>query len=361
MTDRATPATTGSTTGTTAVEVRDLRTVFHTGRADVCAVDGVSLAVAPGETIGIVGESGSGKSVLGRTLMGLVTDGPTTSVTGEIIIGGVDLRSLSKRQRRRLWGPEIAMVFQDPMTSLNPVRTIGAQLAEPLRLHLGLSRSQTRERSVELLRQVGIPEPERRLRQYPHELSGGMRQRVVIAGALSCDPRVLVADEPTTALDVTVQKQILDLLADSAQRRQMATILISHDLGAVFGRTDRVAVMYAGRIGELAATKEIFGAPRHPYSAALLGSIPDLRDAPHTQLRTIEGHPPDMSAPPAGCRFAPRCAYATDECRTTMPELIGASGEPGRLLACHHPLGGRVDDAAHRSAESIVIAEGGGH
>ena len=355
MTDRTVP----STAGTPAVEVDDLRTVFHTERADVCAVDGVSLAVAPGETLGIVGESGSGKSVLGRTLMGLVAEGPGTSVTGEIMIGGVDLRSLSKRQRRRLWGPEMAMVFQDPMTSLNPVRTIGAQLAEPLRLHLGLSRSQALVRSVELLRQVGIPEPERRLRQYPHELSGGMRQRVVIAGALSCDPRILIADEPTTALDVTVQKQILDLLARSARERGMATILISHDLGAVLGRTDRVAVMYAGRIGELATTKEIFGAPRHPYSAALLGSIPDLRDAPHTQLRTIDGHPPDMSAPPPGCRFAPRCTYATGECRATLPELARLPGEPGRLLACHHPLGGPVD-ASPITAEPIVIAEGGG-
>ena len=330
------------------VETRDLRTVFRTARGDVSAVDGVSLAVTAGETLGIVGESGSGKSVFGRTLMGLITDSPTTAVTGEVHIGGVDLSTLSKKQRRRLWGPEIAMVFQDPMTSLNPVRTIGAQLAEPLRLHLGLSGKQADARSVELLQQVGIPEPERRLRQYPHELSGGMRQRVVIAGALSCDPKILIADEPTTALDVTVQKQILDLLARSAAERQMATILISHDLGAVYGRCDRVAVMYAGRIGELAATKDIFGSPRHPYAAALLGSIPDLREAPHTKLRTIEGHPPSMASPPPGCRFAPRCDYATDICRTVLPDLVELPAEPGRRLACHHPLG------AHAAA-----AEGG--
>ncbi len=342
-----------------AIEVDDLRTVFHTPRGAVRAVDGVSLSLAPGETVGLVGESGSGKSVLGRTLMGLVSDGPTTTVTGSLRIAGKDLHAMSPRERRRLWGPEIAMVFQDPMTSLNPVRTIGAQLRDPLRLHLGLSRRQASSRAVELLGQVGIPEPERRMRQYPHELSGGMRQRVVIAGALSCDPKILVADEPTTALDVTVQKQILDLLASIAAERQMATILISHDLAAVLGRTDRVVVMYAGRVSEVSATREIFAEPRHPYAEALLGSIPDLRDAPHTLLRTIEGQPPDMANPPPGCAFAPRCGFATDVCRSSTPMLHTPAGDHARRVACHHPLGVRVETPAGPTTTSP--GEGGEH
>ena len=352
------------------LEVDDLRTVFHTPRGAVCAVDGVSLSLAAGESLGIVGESGSGKSVLGRTLMGLISEGPRTSVSGSVSIGGRDLHAIKPRQRRRLWGPEIAMVFQDPMTSLNPVRRIGSQMSDPLRLHLGMSRSEAHARSVELLRQVGIPEPERRMKQYPHELSGGMRQRVVIAGALSCDPKILIADEPTTALDVTVQKQILDLLASIAADRQMATILISHDLAAVFGRTQRVAVMYAGRVAEISSTPDLFGGPRHPYSEALLGSIPDLRDVPHTTLRAIEGHPPDMVNPPDGCRFAPRCTYATEICRTTVPLLRTPPGDHARWVACHHPLG--IDPATDQNSGThtdrdpatpgvLPVANGGQH
>ncbi|WP_141014775.1 ABC transporter ATP-binding protein [Nocardioides sambongensis] len=314
----STPSTSASTAGP-VLEVADLHTRFHTARGTVRAVDGVDLTLRAGETLGIVGESGSGKSVLGRTLMGLISSGGTTEVTGTVKIAGQDVHALTGRQRRKLWGPRIAMVFQDPMTSLNPVRPIGVHLTDPLRLHLGLSRSAAKERAVELLDRVGIPDPRRRLSQYPHELSGGMRQRVMIAVALSCDPEVLVADEPTTALDVTVQKQILDLLATLASERQMATILVSHDLGAVEGRTDRVAVMYAGRVVERAPTAELFAAPHHPYAEALIGSVPALGAAPHTVLRAIEGTPPDMANPPSGCRYAPRCTRAQDTCREESP------------------------------------------
>jgi peptide/nickel transport system ATP-binding protein len=323
--------------GLPVLGVEDLRTTFETARGPVRAVDGVSFELAAGETLGLVGESGSGKSVLGRTLMGLIGNGPRTSVTGSVRIGGELVHELSARQRRRLWGPRIAMVFQDPMTSLNPVRRIGAHLTDPLRLHLGLGRKEAVERAAELLDSVGIPEPRRRLRQYPHELSGGMRQRVMIAVALSCDPEILIADEPTTALDVTVQKQILDLLAALAAERRMATVLVSHDLGAVEGRTDRVAVMYAGRIVERADTRALFASPHHPYAEALIASVPSLSAAPHTTLRTIEGSPPDMADPPDGCRFAQRCTRAEERCRVESPQLLRLGA--AREVACHLPVG----------------------
>ena len=327
--------------GDLLLEVEDLRTVFHTPRGDVAAVDGVSLRLHAGETLGIVGESGSGKSVLGRTVMGLVTSGPTTTVTGTVLLGGQDVHAMRAKERRHLWGPKVAMVFQDPMTSLNPVKKIGVHLTEPLRLHQGLDRRAAREQAADLLRQVGIPEPARRLGQYPHELSGGMRQRVVIAMALSCNPELLIADEPTTALDVTVQKQILDLLASLSAERHMAVVLVSHDLGAVVGRTDRVAVMYAGQVAETSRTAEVFADPLHPYSEALLASIPRLDARPHTWLRAIEGRPPDMAAPPPGCRFAPRCPRAEDRCRSELPLL--RDPRPGtstvdHRAACHFPL-----------------------
>jgi peptide/nickel transport system ATP-binding protein len=336
-----TAAVTSRKRGDLLLEVDDLRTVFHTPRGDVAAVDGVSLRLNAGETLGIVGESGSGKSILGRTLMGLVTSGPTTTVTGSVRLDGQDVHALNVRDRRRLWGPKVAMVFQDPMTSLNPVKKIGAHLTEPLRLHQGLGRRAAREHAVELLRQVGIPEPSRRMGQYPHELSGGMRQRVVIAMALSCSPELLIADEPTTALDVTVQKQILDLLARLSAERHMAVILVSHDLGAVVGRTDRVAVMYAGRVAETSGTSEVFAHPLHPYSEALIASIPKLEAPPHTVLRTIEGRPPNMAAPPPGCRFAPRCPHAQDLCRIELPLLRNhrtVADDVEHLAACHLPL-----------------------
>ena len=327
------------------LEVEDLRTLFHTPRGAVRAVDGVSFSLVAGETVGLVGESGSGKSVLGRTLMGLVTNGPATTVSGSVRICGRSVHDLSPRERRRLWGPQVAMVFQDPMTSLNPVRTIGVHLTDPLRLHLGLGRKEAEQRAVDLLDRVGIPDPRRRLRQYPHELSGGMRQRVMIAVALSCDPAVLIADEPTTALDVTVQKQILDLLAELARERQMATILISHDLGAIEGRTDHVAVMYAGRVVEHSPTPDLFASARHPYAEALIASVPELSNPPHTLLRAIDGQPPDMANPPQGCRFAPRCTRSAELCRHEMPELV-RSETVNRAVACHFPVGVAPRDAA---------------
>jgi peptide/nickel transport system ATP-binding protein len=237
------------------------------------------------------------------------------------------------------------MVFQDPMTSLNPVKKVGTHLTETLRQHLGCDRAEAAERAVELLRRVGIPEPTRRAGQYPHELSGGMRQRVVIATALAADPELLIADEPTTALDVTVQKQILDLLGALVADTGMAMLLISHDLGAIAGRTDRVQVMYAGRSVETGRTRDVFAAPSHPYTRALLDSIPDLSDAPHTRLRTIEGTPPDMARPAAGCRFAPRCPDAAGVCLDTHPLL--APTAPDRQAACHRPLGIREGQLTH--------------
>ncbi|MFE2759119.1 ABC transporter ATP-binding protein [Streptomyces halstedii] len=328
-------------TGTPLLTATGVRTAFRTPRGPVRAVDGVSLSLTEGETLGIVGESGSGKSVLGRTLMGLITDGPGTTVSGSVLLGGKDVHRLTPAGRRVLWGTEVAMVFQDPMTSLNPVKKVGAHLSESVRRHLGLSRADARERAVDLLRKVGIPEPARRATQYPHELSGGMRQRVVIAMALACGPRLLIADEPTTALDVTVQKQILDLLRSLTEDLRMATVLISHDLATVAGRTDRVAVMYAGRLVEYADTTAVFDRPRHPYSSALIASIPRLDQPPHTLLPTIEGRPPDLLHPPAGCRFAPRCPAATDRCATEAPELAAYAGDrdAGGVVACHHPLG----------------------
>ncbi|GAB3721231.1 ABC transporter ATP-binding protein [Nocardiopsis nanhaiensis] len=329
------------------LEVDSLRTTFHTPRGDVHAVDGVSLSLRAGQTLGIVGESGSGKSVLGRTIMGLVSNGADVSVTGCVTLAGQDVHALAPAQRRRLWGPKVAMVFQDPMTSLNPVKLVGRHISEALRLHTGMGREAVRQRTVELLRQVGIPEPERRAGQYPHELSGGMRQRVVIAMTLACDPDLLIADEPTTALDVTVQRQILDLLAYLSERLGMAVILISHDLGAVGGRTDHVAVMYGGRLVESAGTGQVFHSTRHPYSAALLASIPRLSAAPHSRLHTIEGQPPNPLEPPPGCRFAERCPRVETVCKDETPELRDVAadreGTGPHEVACHHPVGTDVN------------------
>jgi peptide/nickel transport system ATP-binding protein len=332
--------------------VDDLHTVFHTPRGDVRAVDGVSFRLHAGETLGLVGESGSGKSVLGRTVMGLIEGGTGATVTGQVLLDGSDVHALPRKQRRRLWGTEMAMVFQDPMTSLNPVKRVGTHLTETLRHHLRCSRAEARERAVELLRQVGIPEPARRLRQYPHQLSGGMRQRVVIAMALACGPRLLIADEPTTALDVTVQKQILDLLADLVRELDMAMVLVSHDLGAVAGRTDRVQVMYAGRTVESGRTEDVFARPVHPYTAALLGSIPRIEMPPHTLLRSIEGNPPDMAGPPPGCRFAPRCSRAVEGCTTEIPALLPSPAAIDREVACFLPL----DDVTR--ADEMELTDG---
>lgn len=320
------------------LSVENLRTEIPTAQGSLMAVDGVDFTIHRGEVLGIVGESGSGKSVLGRTVMGLHTTGPMMTVTGRVSLSGTDIQKLSAADRRSLWGSEIGMVFQDPMTALNPVKKIGPHLTETLRKHSNLSRAKARDRAAELLALVGIPEPRRRLDQYPHELSGGMRQRVVIAIALSNTPTLLIADEPTTALDVTVQKQILDLLASLQDELGMAIILISHNLGVVAGRADRVAVMYAGSIVEIADAATLFREPRHPYTEALLTAIPQLANPPHSILEAIEGSPPNMNNPPQGCRFAPRCHRARQDCHYDSPILVESS-TPGHAFACHHPVG----------------------
>jgi len=320
---------------TPLLAVEDLHTHFDTPRGRVRAVDGVSFSLDRGQTLGIVGESGCGKSVLSRTIMSLLPSTARVPQASRVIFDGRDLRRLPERQLRRVRGRHMAMIFQDPMTSLNPVMTCGAQVIETLTYHMGLSRRAARDRSVELLTAVGIPEPARRVDHYPHQLSGGMRQRVAIAIALSCEPALLIADEPTTALDVTVQAEILDLLARQQRERRMALILITHDLGVVAGHTDAVAVMYAGRIVERAATTALFARTRMPYTEALLRSIPRLQDPPHTPLQTIAGRPPDLIDPPPGCSFAPRCRYAADDCRRAMPALTGED----HAFACWHPVG----------------------
>ncbi len=316
--------------------VDDVRTYFRSSRGLVRAVDGVSFTLEGGRTLGIVGESGSGKTVLARSIMGLLPRKHTVTPTGRVLFRGADLRQAPKRQLQKIWGHDVAVVFQDPMTSLNPVMKIGKQMTESLRHHTGISRSEARRSAVALLRSVDISEPERRLDQYPHQLSGGMRQRVTIAMALSCGPELLIADEPTTALDVTVQAQILDLLQDQQQQRAMAMILVSHDLGVVAGRTDEIIVMYAGQVVERAPTRTLFKQTRMPYTEALLKSIPRIEDTSDTRLQVIPGRPPDLAAPPAGCRFAPRCSYTQDKCRTAEPPLVGDGDHQYR---CWFPVG----------------------
>jgi peptide/nickel transport system ATP-binding protein len=306
-----------------------------TPRGLLHAVDGVDLALPAGQTLGVVGESGCGKTMLSRAILQLLPKRATLG--GRVMFNGRDLATLPREELRRLRGPELAVVFQDPMTSLNPVLTIGTQIVETLQAHLGKDTASATRRATELLAEVGIPAPEQRLRQYPHQLSGGMRQRVAIAIALSCEPKLLIADEPTTALDVTVQAQILDLLAREQRRRQMAMILITHDLGVVAGRTDEVAVMYAGRVVERAPTPRLFAHMRMPYTEALLAAIPKLDAAPHTRLPAIAGRPPDPTRPLPGCSFAPRCKYADRVCESTKPGLGDPEGA-GALFACWHPL-----------------------
>jgi peptide/nickel transport system ATP-binding protein len=322
--------------GETAIllAVEDVTVELPTRRGLLRAVDGVSLSLGSGRTLGIVGESGSGKSMLSRAIAQLLP--AKAALSGRVTFAGQDLTRLSPEPLRRLRGKAIAFVFQDPMTSLNPVLTIGSQIIETLREHLGLDRAAARNRAILLLSAVGIPSPEERLKHYPHQFSGGMRQRVAIAIALSCEPRLLIADEPTTALDVTVQAQILDLLAREQARRQMALILITHDLSVVAGRTDEVAVMYAGRIVERAPTAALFRDMRMPYTEALIAAIPKLQSAPHTPLQAISGMPPDPTLPTPGCAFAPRCSYVEGDCVSRRPPLL-ADGV--HQFACWHPLG----------------------
>jgi peptide/nickel transport system ATP-binding protein len=319
------------------LEVTDLKTAFSTDRGLVRAVDGVSFNLEEGKTLGVVGESGSGKSVLSRSIMNLLQKRGVTR-GGTVQFDGVETTKLTLKESRKMYGTGMAMIFQDPMTSLNPVVKIGRQLTESLRLHFDMNKEFAMETAEELLRSVGIPEPKRRLNEYPHQLSGGMRQRVVIAIALACGPKLLFADEPTTALDVTVQKQILNLLARQQAERKMAMILVTHDLGVVAGRADEIMVMYAGQAVEKAPTAKLFGAMRHPYTAALLNSIPKTSDPSHTRLEAIPGRPPQLIDPPDGCRFASRCTYVTEQCRTEMPPLMAATGDPEHLFRCWHPL-----------------------
>jgi oligopeptide/dipeptide ABC transporter ATP-binding protein len=321
----------------TLLEVEDLATRFETPRGAVRAVDGVSLELEPGRVLGVVGESGSGKSVLIRSIMGLL---PRRGLrrSGTVRFDGRELTALPEEEVSRLWGAEIGLIPQDPQTALNPVLRVGRQITEPLRHHLGLGRSEATARALELLEQVGVPDPLRRLRQYPHELSGGLRQRVAIAMAIACGPRLLLADEPTTALDVTVQAQILDLLTDIVSERGTSMILVTHDLAVIAGCADEVAVMYAGRVVERAPTAMLFERTRMPYTRALMESIPRLSTPSHTRLRAIAGAPPDPVALPVGCRFHPRCPARQPDCASATPAL--ESEEPGHLFACLHPLAG---------------------
>ena len=319
------------------LEVRDLKTHFITPRGRVRAVDGVSFSLARGRTIGIVGESGSGKTVLSRSVMNLL---PRNNVvrSGTVMFEGRDITGLSAKEMRDVWGIEMAMVFQDPMTSLNPVVKIGRQLTESLRFHLDLDKKEALDTAVALLRSVNIPEPEKRISEYPHQLSGGMRQRITIAIALACGPRLLMADEPTTALDVTVQAQILNLLARQQRERDMGMVLVTHDLGVVAGRTDEIVVMYGGKVVEKAPTQILFSEMRMPYTEALMRSIPKLEDRSHTRLKVIGGRPPDLINPPTGCNFSPRCPYAQPKCQEEEPPLIAAES-PGHEFACWFPVG----------------------
>lgn len=320
------------------LDVRDIKTHFRTERGLVRAVDGVSLTVERGKTLGIVGESGSGKSVLSRSIMGLLPRNNLVS-SGEVLFEGKNISELSEGDHRRLWGTEMAMIFQDPMTALNPVMKIGQQITESLRFHMEMSKADAKATAVALLQAVKIPEPAKRFSSYPHEMSGGMRQRVVIAVALACGPKLLFADEPTTALDVTVQAQILDLLDQQQRERYMAMILVTHDLGVVAGRADEIAVMYAGKIVEQAPTKELFQNLKMPYTEALLAAIPRLKDPSHTRLMAIGGRPPDLTSPPKGCSFSPRCLYAQDRCREESPPLLASTENPDHRFACFYPVG----------------------
>ncbi len=326
------------------LEVNDLKTIFRTRDGEVHAVNDVSFAVKPGELLGVVGESGSGKSVTMMSLMGLLPMPPAEIVKGEIRYDGRDVRAMSPAELRDLRGGDVGFVFQDPMTSLNPVFTVGYQIVEPLRVHLGLSKKAARVRAAELLALVGIPDATARLRDYPHQFSGGMRQRVMIAIALACDPKVLIADEPTTALDVTIQAQIIELVKDLREKLGMAIIWITHDLGVVAGIADRVMVMYGGQIVEHGPVRELFARPQHPYTRALLETVPRVDGTRDARLRSIEGQPPNLAAHPASCPFAARCGHVMDRCLRENPARrdVGA----GHDVACFwDPATGGLRDA----------------
>ena len=316
----------------TLLEVNDLRTYFYTFEGVVKAVDGVSYQVEEGETLGLVGESGCGKSVSALSLMRLIPDPPGKIVDGQVLFDSEDILRIDMDDMRRIRGAKMSMVFQEPMTSLNPVLTLERQLGETLQLHRGLSREEARHESVDLLSRVGIPDAERRVRQYPHQFSGGMRQRVMIAMALSCNPKLIIADEPTTALDVTIQAQILELMKSLTTEFGVALIVITHNLGVVARYADRVNIMYAGKIIERGSAREIYSNPRHPYTVGLLNSVPRLDLPRRAKLDPIEGQPPDLVNLPPGCSFRSRCRWAIDKCATDAPPLEPIS--EGHLSAC---------------------------
>jgi oligopeptide transport system ATP-binding protein len=345
------------------MEVRNLTTEFQTREGTIRAVNGVTFSLTEGETLGIVGESGCGKSVSMLSVMRLIPQPPGRIVAGEVVFQGRDLLKLDEEEMRRVRGARIAMVFQDPMTSLNPVLTIGFQITEALKLHQGLADQQARKRAAEMLGRVGIPSASERLKDYPHQFSGGMRQRAMIAMALSCNPALLIADEPTTALDVTIQAQIADLVRRLQQEIGMAVIWITHDLGVVARLTQRVIVMYAGYIVEQADVDDLYARPRHPYTIGLLGSLPRVDEAPGTRLLSIPGQPPDLGALPPGCPFARRCTYATDECEQGNPALEEIA--PGHWVACwqrditegvwtHVQQERQTSTATHREAQEVL-------
>ncbi|QDU61024.1 Oligopeptide transport ATP-binding protein OppD [Planctomycetes bacterium Pan216] len=337
----------------TLLEVRNLRTSFPTRDGIVRAVSGIDLTVARGASIGIVGESGSGKSVTNLTIMGLVPSPPAVIEADAISFEGVDLLTMRESRRRHLRGNRMAMIFQDPMTSLNPFLRIGEQLTEPLLVHGKASRRAAKDRAMTLLREVGIPDAERCMRAYPHQFSGGMRQRVMIAMALTCEPALLIADEPTTALDVTIQAQILEQMQRIRQEHGTAIVLITHDLGVAAGFCDEIHVMYAGKIVEEAATDDLFAQPRHPYTEALLRSVPRLDDETKAEFLPIRGAPPDLSQLPPGCSFAPRCDYRLDRCERVEPMLEPVEGRDSRRKSCHVDITRTQPVAANSTEESV--------
>jgi oligopeptide/dipeptide ABC transporter ATP-binding protein len=314
------------------LDVRNLKTYFYTATGIVRAVEGMTYTVRAGETVALVGESGCGKSVSALSVMRLVSAPAGRIVGGQVLFQGRDLLALDEESMRHIRGREIAMIFQEPMTSLNPVLSIGRQLTEPLEIHLGVSPAQARQQAADLLVTVGIPDPERRLTQYPHQFSGGMRQRMMIAMALACNPALVLADEPTTALDVTIQAQILELMKDLSHQRGIAVVLITHNLGVVARYADRVNVMYAGKLVEQGSARDVYSNPRHPYTVGLLRSVPRLDEPRKAILRPIGGQPPDLMHLPPGCAFAPRCPYAVARCQTEVPPLMPVAAD--HLSAC---------------------------
>ena len=338
-----------TTTTEPLLSVKDLRTYFHTDAGVVKAVDGVSFDIHPGEVLGIVGESGSGKSITAMSILGLIPIPPGRIESGQILWKGKDLLTATDAELRKIRGGQIAMIFQDPMSSLNPVYTIGNQIEEMIRTHQDVSKKAAHSRAIEMLKLVGIPKAEQRVDDYPHQFSGGMRQRAMIAMALACEPQLLICDEPTTALDVTVQAQVLEVIERSAQELGAAILLITHDLGVVAGMTDRVMVMYGGQIVEKAEVEDLYYRPRMPYTWGLLSSIPRLDEATGLtrRLLPIPGAPPLMSRPPAGCRFSPRCAFTTEACIADVPELLPVAGaNAGHSARCVRiPEPGFVENA----------------